>query len=71
MNSTTEQPKKGTVETAAGFAGRFIVRYTRNGKKFWDVMYSPTAEQARSDFLGLARELGWKVTDVSVEIREV
>jgi len=65
------QPKKGFVEQAAGFAGRYIVYYTRNGKRYWDAMYAPTAEQAESDFHRMAKELGWKVSDITVTTREV
>jgi hypothetical protein len=64
------QPKTGSVERAAGFAGRFIVYYRRNGKIYWDAMFAPTKEQAESDFLAMASEIGWKVEIDRVEERE-
>ncbi len=71
MTTTKRQPKKGSVERQVGFAGRFIVYYTRNGKKYWDAIYAPTAEQTKADFLAACAELGWKVSDVTVKVREV
>lgn len=60
----TPQPPRGRVEEAVGTLGRFIVYYRRNGKTYWDALWSPTAEQAEADLLAMADELGWKVDEV-------
>jgi hypothetical protein len=65
------QPKLGDVERSVGFAGRFIVYYRWNGKRYWDAMYAPTAEQAEADFKAMATELGMKAEVEKVEVRDV
>jgi hypothetical protein len=64
------QPRVLDVERKAGLRARHVVYYRRNGKRYLDGLWSPTAESARADFLAMAKELGWSVEIERVEERE-
>lgn len=57
------------IERMTGLPARFIVRYTRDGKRYLDGLYDATAEEARESFRLTARELGWRVQILSVTPR--
>ncbi len=70
MTEIARQPPRGNVEEAVGTLGRFIVYYRRDGKTYWDALWSPTAEQAEADLLSMAEEIGWGTVEVErVEVR--
>jgi hypothetical protein len=69
VTAVAQQPPLGAVERAAGVKGRFLIRYTRAGRAYWDVSYEATAQRAESAFVRMAAEVGWKVTVDSVEAR--
>ena len=69
MTPAPHQPPLGAVERAAGTKGRFLIRYTRAGRAYWDVSYEATAERAAAAFVRMAAEVGWKVEAVRVEVR--
>lgn len=57
------------IERMTGLPARFIVRYTRDGKRYLDGLYDATAEEACESFRLMARELGWRVEVESVTPR--
>lgn len=63
-------PKRLEIEEIAGMRCTFVVLYRKGGKPYCDGMFSATAAEAEADFRGMARELGWKVSDVEVRVRD-
>lgn len=57
------------IERVTGIRARFLVYYTRGGRRYVDCMYGATEERVRADFLGMARELGWTVEIQRIEVR--
>jgi hypothetical protein len=46
---------------ATGETAKWCVYYRHRGRKYYDIACGPTVEDAKREFLGWAREIGWKV----------
>ena len=46
---------------ATGETAKWCVYYRHRGRKYFEFVSAPTAEEAKQQFLGWAREIGWKV----------
>jgi hypothetical protein len=52
------------VERCAGRPADYKVFYRRNGKLYFDAIWASNAVEAREQFLGFAKELGWRIDGI-------
>ena len=64
------QPRRDLkVEQAAGRRGDFLVFYRRDDKAYYDAIWGASEKKALDNFYAAADELGWAVSEVSIEPR--
>jgi hypothetical protein len=72
LEALCSNPQPATTETEkiAGRKADFFIRYKRNGKAYFDVAWSRSADAARKNFVAACRQLNWRnVEIISVEPR--